>query len=70
MNRHELGVAIMWLVPMAGAGILSVLVPPGGLLWVLAVGATVLSAANVALHLDLVAQSGTHFSPPAINRGL
>jgi hypothetical protein len=70
MNRHELAVAFMWLVPMAGAGVLSVLVSPGGLLWVLAVGATVLSGANVALHLDLVAQSGTHFSSPGPQHGM
>jgi hypothetical protein len=60
----------MWLVPMAGAGILSALVIPGGLLWFLAVSATVLSGANVALHLDVATQPGNHFSTPGHNHGV
>jgi fatty acid desaturase len=55
VNRRELTISLAWLVPMIGAGLLSVLVSPGGLLWALAVAAAVLSGANVALHLDLVA---------------
>jgi len=45
----------MWLLPMLGSGIISWLVPPATLLWGLAVTAAVLSGANVALHIDLVA---------------
>jgi hypothetical protein len=66
VNRHELGLAVMWLVPMAGAGVLSVLVTPGSLLWGLAVIAAVLSGANVALHLDLVAGSPKVRSPTVV----
>ena len=55
MNRRELGLALMWLLPMLGSGIISWLVPPATLLWGLAVTAAVLSGANVALHIDLVA---------------
>ena len=58
MNRHELQVALLWLVPMIGAGLLSVLEAPGGILWVLSVIAMVLSGANLALHLDLGSQPG------------
>lgn len=55
MNTRELSISLLWLAPMIGAGLLSVVEPAGGLVWGLAVAATVLSGANVALHLDLVA---------------